>query len=261
MNKNNIIILLTILTLGVFYSFMSVDNKKSNEDFLILGTHPNYIPYEGIDMSGEVVGFDIDLANAIASALGKTLKVEQGQFDSLILGVQQEKFDIIMSGISITPSRLQEIDMIPYYGETVTELALVFWEKIPKNIKNLSDIAASFNPVVAVQQGTWQEIFLNKSPGITVRTLEGNSELIMDLKYGKSSAIILEKHIAKALTQKFSELKTILIPLSEDMHIYGTGIGVKKTNHILQNKIEEAIYELKINGVIDELESKWFGEG
>lgn len=234
--------------------------KEKNIQTLILGTNPTYAPYEYIDRSGEFAGFDIDVAKALAEKLGKKLIIKQTEFDALILALKQEKIDLIISGMSITSSRQKEITMLPYQGEPIHSLSLAFWDKLPENIHSFEDIKNSHKKVVAVQMGTFQNDYLNGIEGIQVRALEGNSELIMDIKYGKSAAALFEPHVALAMKKKFPELKFINIPLNENEWVLGNGVGIKKENTLLKESVSQALKEIKEEGTIAKLELKWFGD-
>lgn len=229
----------------------SPESKKT----LHLGTNVTYPPYESYNKNGEVVGFDIDIAHAIANKLGLELVIKDISFEGLIVGLNQGKFDIILAGISITPQRQNAIALIPYQGEPVTGLTLAFWKQIPPHIQSLQDIETA----VAVQVGTYQESYLSKIKGIEFKALEANTDLIMDLQYGKSQAALFEPHIANAMKAKFHEIQLMPINLPETEWVLGNGIGIKKDNIELIEKIKQAVLELKEEGVIEKLEQKWFG--
>lgn len=255
---NKLFIILAALAM-VLLSFVSCSTaSQSDDNVLVLATHPGYAPYESIDAQGNIVGFDIDLAKAIAEHLGKELKIVQAQFDSLILGLRQGKCDLVMAGISITADRTKEVAMVPYHGESVSEVALVFWEHIPENLCDLKSIAQSEKPTIAVMQGTWQELFLNKVSGISCRSLDSNTDLIMDLKYGKSAAALFEGHVALALQQKIPELKIVSHPLPKEYHVLGDGIAIQKQNETLIQQVQDAVLHLKKTGVMAKLEAEWF---
>src|SRR5688572_6002780 len=103
-----LLILVTALTVigACKKSKQGLQNEKSSE--LVLGTNAGYPPYESVNANGDVEGFDIDVANAIAKKLNRKLVVKDMSFDALILALKQDKFDIIMSGISITAAREKE---------------------------------------------------------------------------------------------------------------------------------------------------------
>lgn len=241
--------------------FSSCDRESSihKKNTLILGSNGNYPPYESYNQNGIIEGFDIDVAKAISQKLEFALEIKETDFDALILALNQGKIDILMSGMSITPSRQKKIAMIPYQGDPVKQLSLTFWEKIPPHIKSLQDIAKSDKKVVAVQVGTYQADYLNKIKGIETKILDGTQDLIMDLQYGKSQAILLEPHIADAVKIKFPKIQVLPIHLPKEEWVLGNGIGIKKNRIKLIESIETAVKELKEEGVIHKLEQKWFG--
>lgn len=226
----------------------------SVETQLTVGTSPNYPPYEMIGSNGEPEGFDIDIAKAIGKKLNRKVVFKDMGFDALILGLKLNKFDMIMSGMSITPAREKEIVMVPYQGDYTKSLALIFLEKIPANVKSLTDLKGQ---IVAVQSGTYQDVYLRKFPAITNKALESTPELVMDLKNKKSVAILLEPHIASDVMRKYAGFQRLEIVLPEDEWVKGNGIGIKKGNDRLSADIQWAVNDLRREGVIDQLEKKW----
>lgn len=240
---------LTVLTLSLALA-QAISCSKSaapNADTITLGTHAGYPPYESIDVNGKVQGFDIDVANAIAQKLKKTLVIKDLGFDALVLSLKQGKIDFIMAGMSITPARQKEITMIPYQGEQVRSFVLV------ASGTDMNHLTGN----IAVQTGTWMEVYLRKQPGVTPKALEGTSEILMDVIHGKSDAGFLEPHVAKTVLPKHPNLKSIELPLKEADWVLGNGIGIKKENTALAAQIQKAVADLKANGELAKLEAKW----
>ena len=236
--------------------------KKTRHNELILGTNASYPPYESVNAQGDLEGFDIDVAQAIAKKLNKKLVIKDMSFDALILGLNQEKFDMIMGGISITPSREKEIIMVPYQGEVMKAFVLVFWGSVPVQIKSISDVKDYQNKTIAVQTGTIMEEYMRKFPDVISKTLESSAELIMDIKHQKSAAVLLEPHIARDIARKHGNLGQLEIPLPPAEWVKGNGIGIRKNNLKLLQQIQNAIDALKREGVIQDLEKKWLkGKG
>ncbi|MES2503877.1 MAG: transporter substrate-binding domain-containing protein [Myxococcota bacterium] len=235
-------------------------SKKRDDANLVLCTNSTYPPYESIDAQGNSVGFDIDVAGAIATQLGKKLVIKEMAFDSLILGLSQDKCDLAMAGLSITPSRQKEITLIPYQGEPSKSYYLLFWEQIPAGIQTAADIQNIGNKTVAVQVGTWMEDFVKTIPGIEIKALDATTELIMEIKHKKSAASFVEPHIGKDVVQKESRIKFIEVALAPEDWKLGNGIGIKKSNAKLAAKIELALSQLKKAGTLETLEKKWFSK-
>lgn len=252
MKKNLVFVFLLILTL--FLS--SCNQQKKDKEYvqrLVVGTNATYPPYEFINEEGKTIGFDIDLAHALAEKLGKEVDVREFSFDALILNLQKKKIDCILAGMSITPEREERIAMIPYYGSQVTELGLVFWKKAPSCPCNFSQYK-----FIAAQTGTLQEKFACFLAPSKVKPVESILDLIMEVKYCKSDVAIIGSDLISILKNQFPEIIIIMLPLPDSWKILGNGIGINKENKELIEKVRVAIQELKDGGVIDSLEKKWF---
>jgi arginine transport system substrate-binding protein len=157
---------------------------------------------------------------------------------------------MILSGMSITPAREKEIAMIAYQGETMKELSVVFWEALPE-FSTLAELGT-----IAVQVGTFQEEYAKILGGHT-KSLEATTEILLDLQYGKAQAGLMEPLIAKVMQQKMPGLQLVNIPIDKEHWTRGNGIGIRKDNHALIEKVARAVEELKEEGVISQLEKKW----
>lgn len=234
----------------------SCSTKKSSQD-LVVCTSSAYPPYESIGKDGKSEGFDIDVAQKIAEHLKRKLVLKEFSFDALILSLKQNKCDLVLAGMSITPSRQKEITLIPYQGELSKSYALLFWDKAPA-ITSVADAAKLGNKTVAVQVATWMEDYLKTIPGITLKPLETTPELIMEIKHNKSVTAFMESHVAKQLMEREPKLKMLEVPLPESDWKLGNGIGLNQANTKLKANIEQAIADFKGNGTLQQLEQKWF---
>lgn len=231
-------------------------SQQKNEDFktLIVGTNATYPPYEFIDETGEFVGFDIDLANALAEKLERRADIREFSFDALILNLQKNRIDCILAGVSITPEREEKIAMVPYFGEQVTKLGLLFWNKVPPCPHNFSKYR-----FIAVQTGTLQEKFVCSLDSVKTKSVESILDLVMELKYNKSDVAVVGPDLIVPLKKQFPEICVVMQPLPKSWKVLGNGIGINKKNKALIQEVNKAILELKEEGVIDSLEKKWFG--
>ncbi|WP_213318618.1 transporter substrate-binding domain-containing protein [Chlamydiifrater volucris] len=222
------------------------------ERVLIVGTNATYPPYESVDEQGRVVGFDIDVATELGARLGKSVEVRELAFDALILSLKRGRIDLIVSGMSVTPSRLKEIYMVPYQGEEIEELFLISKQPLGKDPGKFSQYSS-----VAVQSGTFQEEYLLSLRGVHVRSFDSVAELVMEVRYGKSPVAVLEPSIGKVTVEEFPEFSHCLVPLPEDQKIFGYGIGVSKSRGDLHKEVIDHVREMKADGTMRRLERKW----
>ncbi len=113
----------------------------AGEETFTVGTTSGYAPYVSLDSKGQYEGFDIDLAKLVAEKLNKKLVIKDlGSMPSLIIGLKQKKIDAIIWAVSITEERQRQMEMIYYQGEKITTMPLLFWSKIPEDIKGPEDL-------------------------------------------------------------------------------------------------------------------------
>lgn len=255
-----LIFLIVGISLYFFVTFFGSTQSNAEEDVLVVGTNSGFPPYELINDSGDLEGFDIDVAKEIAKKLNKKLEVKDMSFDSLIISLKQGKIDLILAGMSITKSRLQEIEMVHYHGKDLRMLPLVFWKEIPHGVKSIYDLKNQANKTVCVQSGTIQEEFVSKFDFISVKNLDLISDLIMEIKYGKAIACVLEPYVVVELKTKIPEIKILDMCLSCSDQTFGHGIGIKKDNKKLTQQVFCAVDQLKKIGCIEKLEKKWFSK-
>jgi arginine transport system substrate-binding protein len=230
--------------------------KKS---VLRIGTNATFPPFETVNAKGQLEGFDIDLGRLIGQRLNMEVQFREMEFDALILGLQKEQIDIILSGLSITQSRLKEIIMVPYYGEPLKNLNLLFWKQVPPKSDTVDDIrafATAKGQQISVQAGHFLEGFL-KEIKMPLKTLSGPPEQILDLKYQKSLAAALDEKNAATLARDHADLVRLTLPLPPENWDMGQGVGIKKSRTELVSQIEAVITKMKEDGTMKSLEEKW----
>ncbi|MFI0435736.1 MAG: transporter substrate-binding domain-containing protein [Parachlamydiaceae bacterium] len=256
--KKKLIAICAIAALGIMIlkSFQGTEDRS--EETIMIGLQSGYPPFEFMDTTGKIIGFDVDIADIIAKKLQKKLVIQDMEFEGEILSLKQGKIDLIISGMNITPTRVKEISMVPYHGEQVTSLSLIFWNEIPPEVKTIEDIARLSNPVVSVESGAIPEDYMHHHPNIRVKSFQGALGPLMDVKYGKSAANLVETDVAEYLKKQHPHINILNVPLPQEEIIMGFGIGIKKENEELFQQIEAIIQSLKASGELKQLEDKWF---
>ncbi len=251
------ILLLGALGIGFYMRRRQIPTvDKANA--LTVGTNATYPPYESVNTDGNLEGFDIDFIKKVGERIGKNVVIEDMGFDALVLATQQGKIDCAIAGISITPEKLQAVDMIHYQGGGAKHFVLVFTDALPKELRSLDAILAKRDLPVAVQIGTITEKFVRDKNQEQARIFESVSEIVMDVTHNKSSAAVFESHIFAEVAQKFPKLKHVKIELKPNEQSKGNGICVNKKNKTLHANIKKAVEELKKEGIVKALEQKWF---
>lgn len=250
-----------IAALLIMVSYVVISQFKTSSkvtDELIVGTASGYAPFVSLNVAGEYEGFDIDVANELARRMNKKLVLKDlGSMVPLMLSLQSGSVDLLFWALEINQARLNEMAMVHYQGGNTTSYPLVFWQEIPKGITALADLKNLPNAVVCIEPGSSQERFLNKFDFITKKPMEKVADMILDLKYGKSLAAMLDPSLIKDLVQKNPELKVLDIALDKDSMSFGNGICVNKKNKELIAQVQKIIETMKSDGTIERLEKKW----
>jgi polar amino acid transport system substrate-binding protein len=121
---------------------------------LLICSNPPYPPMEWLDEKGEWKGMDVDLGNEIANRLGLKAQFVNSVWDTIIASLLSGKCDLIMSSMSILPTRIKQISFVPYYISGISFLAQ---KGNPENINSLMDLCGK---KVAAQSGTYEVDFL-----------------------------------------------------------------------------------------------------
>lgn len=219
--------------------------KLVEEGKLIVSTNAEFPPYEYYD-ANEIVGIDIEIAQAIADKLGLELEVKDGAFDAIIAEVVSGKADIGIAGMTVTDERKQNVDFSDSYA-TGTQVIIV---KGDSEIKSAADLEGKS---IGVQLGTTGDIMATDIKDSKVEQYNKGMDAVQALSQGKIDAVIIDSEPAKFYEKEVSGLKI----LDEAFAVEDYAIALKKGNTALQSKINEALKELKAEGKIDEIIGKY----
>lgn len=216
----------------------------ATKEKLIVGTEPGFAPYEY--MAGDkVVGIDMDIAKAIADAMGKELEIKTMDFDGALLAVQQGKVDFVAAGVSVDEDRLKVMDFsVDYVNSTEVVVTLKENAKVA-SVDDLDD------KVIGVQQGNIADIYVSNPDNVAAKEVKRYKKFAQaseDLKNGKIDCIVMDLYPAEELVGANDSLVILDGVLFEDKY----AIAVKKGNQELLDQINEVINQLIEEGKIEE---------
>ncbi|GGF93623.1 transporter substrate-binding domain-containing protein [Paenibacillus abyssi] len=216
---------------------------------LVMGTSPDYPPYESVDAknNGEIVGFDIDIAKAVADKLGYELKIQGMDFNGLIAALQSERVDFVMSGMSITEDRKKNVDFSDVYFVAKNTIVTTG----DKSYETLGDLK---DKRIGVQLGSTQEQVVADLKEAQIKKLNRIPELIQELKTNRIDAAIIEDAVVQGYMKSNPDLKFKVIESEEEE---GYAIAFPKGSPLAAD-FNAALKELSDNGTKDELVKKWF---
>ena len=215
-------------------------------------TEASYPPFESMDASNKIVGFDVDLANALCKEMEATCTFANQSFDSLIPSLKFRRIDAVMAGMDITPEREKQVLFsTPYYDNS----ALFVGQK-----GKVADIAALKGKKVGVQNGTThQKFIMDKHPEITTVPYDSYQNAKLDLQNGRIDAVFGDT----AVVTEWLKAEPKLAPIGDkvtDKGYFGTGLGiaVRQGNTDLQAKFNTALAKVKQDGTYETIYKKWF---
>jgi octopine/nopaline transport system substrate-binding protein len=240
-------------------------NAASAAGTLKIGTEGGYPPWSMVDASGKVTGFDADVGNALCKELDMQCRFVVQAFDSLIPSLDANRFDLIISGMSVTPERSKRISFsIPY----VVEDAIFV---LPKNsplvqAATTADLLKGLvGKTVGVQGGTTHGAYLqHAAPGLKIKSYETLDQMQIDLNAGRVDAtfadLTSQTKFLKKVGDKDFALSNLLIKASSSPETlgYGIGVGINKKNPELKQKVDTALCKLINDGTIKASSEKWF---
>lgn len=222
-----------------------------NAGKLIIGTSPDFPPFESLSADGKVEGIEIEIMELICQELGVSLEIKQMDFDSVLPGVQTGKFNVGVSGISVTPEREKNtLFTVPY---CLAAQAIVVTSDSP--IASKADLVGK---TVSVQTGTTAEEFCMDS-GYVVKAFAANADAETALTVGKVDAWVIDDLTAAEMVAAYNEdhPDAPLVILDEAMTTEPYAFAFAKGNDDLVNKINEIVNELLADGTIASIFEKY----
>jgi polar amino acid transport system substrate-binding protein len=218
---------------------------------LTIGLDDSYPPMEFRDSKNDLVGFDVDLGNEIGKKLGVKTEYTTTDFNGILLALTSSKFNIILSGMSITDKRKESIDFSDTYvmgGQVVTIRAG------DASIKKLEDLKGK---VVACQLGSTGDSAATAMKGLKeVKRYDKMTEAFQELSAERVDAVIMDAQVGGYyVAKKPGEYEVLKDVISKEP----MGIGFKKEDKELKAAIQKVLDELKADGTLSKLSQKWFG--
>lgn len=248
-----IAIVIAVILVVVGVKLINSNNNK-NDNELVIGLDDSFPPFGFRNENNEIVGVDIDLANAVCEKLGMKLKLQQISWASKEQELDSGNIDCIWNGFAYTEERAETMTLSDAYikGE------MYFILRKDSTLKNQEELKGK---KIGVQSGSVQEADLKKSELGKEVELVPFSDFVtafMDLEAGGIDAVYCSSLIGNYLIT--SKEKDYLTMSSKNISTAnGTVIALKKGNTELKEKIENALIELEKEGKLKEISEKWFG--
>lgn len=228
-----------------------------------MGTEGGYQPWNYVDSSGQLQGYDIDVMKEVQNRTDLNVQWEIMDFDALIPNLLAGRFDAVMSGMTANDERRQSIDFTTPYAE----IPNVFAAKT--DLGEITDLAslktALKGKTVGALASTTHATFLETEMGgdVELRTYRTSNEVYNDLEAGRIDAAFAEETAINIYLAEHPDAFVVFGPklTGADSKLFGDGmgIGVSKENPELTQKINEALESMRQDGTLSELAKQHFG--
>ncbi|MDQ0159308.1 ABC transporter substrate-binding protein [Alkalibacillus salilacus] len=228
----------------------SEGNSDGEEQVIELATSADYPPFESMNEDGEIVGFDIDIANAIADELGYELEINDMNFDGLIGALQSGRADMVMAGMSATEERSENVNFSTSYHSS----GEMFVTNPDSDITSIEDLDGT---TVGVQLGTIQEEgaqTLQEDYDFELQSMDKATNIIQELKTGRIDVGYLDKTVAEGYVEEQN------LAGFDDPTEAAPGMAIafpKDGDEEFYNEVNDLVEQFLEDGTIEELEEKW----
>ena len=267
---------LKVLGLGILISsFLTI---SSIADQIKIGTEGAYPPWNSKDSAGNLIGFEVELANELCKIMKHDCTIVEQDWDGMIPALVSRKFDAIMAGMSITGERMKTINFSQGYADEVASLAVMKGSK-NEGLKtmsaiNLSEVSADEQATldvltkafkgktIGVQTATIHQNFLESGlmGNVKIRTYKTQDEVNLDLSAGRIDAALAAAVAFTDYAEKSGKAVVLTGPTFAGGDFgNGVGVGIRKGDSKLLNDFNAAIDKARDDGIISKLAIKHFG--
>ncbi len=218
-----------------------------------IATEGAYPPFNYTNADGSLGGFDVDVANALCDQMQAQCEIVAQDWDGIIPGLLAQKYDAVVAGMSITPERQEKVDFTePYFSNTMVWLTANDSGFNPATVRDLT---------LGGQRSTTPGAYLQENyegkDGNTVQLYDNYDNAYLDLKSGRSDAVLAEKVSAKSwLADNPEGFGIVGDEIDNNDNI---AIAVRKDDP-LRDELSKALSEIRSNGELARLEQMNFGQ-
>lgn len=253
--KFTALVLSLVLVMGVLAGCADQGEQVSESGKVILkvGTEPTYPPFEFTNDANEIIGFDIDLANALAEKMDMEVEIVSTSFDGIFTGLNAGNYDVIIAAVSMTPKRLETmLFSAPYLSNG----QVIVTNSDDANITSQEELTGM---KVGVQLGTTADTAAEKYAeeyGFEVSKFDEILQTFSAMKAGHVDAIAVDYAVAIEYVQLDPESYQISDVMLTNEPI---AIAIKEDNVELQEKINAAMDEIRADGTLKSISEEWLG--
>ncbi|MGL4676656.1 MAG: basic amino acid ABC transporter substrate-binding protein [Brevinema sp.] len=234
------------IAIVMVFTFLSCGMPKKN--LLIIGTNAEFPPFEYLE-NNTIVGFDIDLMQAVAKELQIDIRIENLSWEGLLPALQSKKVDLIIAGMTATEDRKKIVNFSDTYYVAQEQMIILHQDNT-----NITTFENLIGKRVGVVLGFTGDMVVTALDDVQVERYNGAFQAIIDLQNNKINALVLDDIPAKNYVMNNNNLKVITGNNTQEEY----SIAFRKEDTVLLEKVNQALSILKENGTYEMIYNKYF---
>ncbi|MFB5194947.1 amino acid ABC transporter substrate-binding protein [Neobacillus sp. KR4-4] len=225
--------------------------KVKDEGTLLIGTEGTYPPFTFHDTSGNLTGFDVDLAKEVAKRIGVKPEFKETQWDAMFAGLDAKRFDMIANEVGIRPDRQEKYDFSDPY---ITSAGVLIVHKDNDKVKAFEDIKG----LNAAQSLTSNYADMAKKYGAKIVGVDGFQQAVELLAQKRVDVTINDKLSFLDYKKQKPDAPIKVVATANDSS--SSGFMFRKKSDTLVDEVNKALKEIIDDGTYKKISEKWFGE-
>lgn len=247
------VLIVVMLSAGLVFAGGSRESvSESGVRRITVATDATWPPMQFVDENRQIVGFDIDLINAVAEAAGFEVEIQNTAWDGIFAGLGNNDYDAVISSVTITEERRATMDFsVPYIN---AGQVLIVRQDAPATWSSLGDLVGES---VGAQIGTTGAFEVERVSGVTLRTYDELGMAIEDLAQGRIAGVVADTPIAADFALQNENYRTVLKIVGEPFTEEFYGVAVRRGNQEVLDLINAGLEVVLNDGTAERLEQKW----
>jgi L-cystine transport system substrate-binding protein len=225
--------------------------KVKTDGKILIGTEGTYPPFTFHDKSGNLTGFDVDLANEVAKRLGVKAEFKETQWDAMFAGLDAKRFDMVANEVGIRPDRQEKYNFSSPY---ITSYAVLIASKDNNKVKSFADMKG----LNSAQSLTSNYADIARKNGAKIVGVEGFDQSIQLLTSKRVDVTVNDKLTFLDYKKQKPDAPIKVVETLKDAS--QSGFMFRKDSNTLTDGVNKALSDIINDGTYKKISEKWFGE-
>ena len=248
-----------LMLFGTFASYLQAgDSLQRVVDFQVLtvGMSGNQPPMTMLNREGALMGFDVDLAQAMAAAMNVTLDITRLPFGELMAALEEDKVDMVISNLSITPQRTELVSFVGPY--MMSGKSLLTKDSVLARAESTVDFNRADLKLVALKNSTSSDFAREAAPDAKLIEVADYDEGVAQVIRGDADALVADMPICLLSVLRYPEAG--LTTLGRPITVEPIGIAIKSNAAQFLNLVQNYVDAYAKSGMLSKLRKKWLEE-